>query len=250
MNISAPYALHKPFFYLGLTCLFLSACAPRHKQFPLAMNTSFSESALNLEDGAWRACRFKIAWPEHLGADGAVDLLLAHSVVQPVLQNQVHHVPWWRFHRRAARDDSGHQFSFLFYTTPGISKKLMSRIQESPVLQELLASKIIERATCDDPKTLRSSRIEAMSDTHWSPALQKHWPAYIMGVSTLWLGLIDDAMTGSPELKDIFIRLEQYRKASAIVTEIWRKEGQHAFFHHLSAVFGYEPLMIQKEIQF
>lgn len=224
----------------------LSACASKPVQTRPLISASFPD----LENGAWRACRFKITWPAHLGADGAVDLMLAHAVVRPVLKEQVTALALWRFHRRAARDATGHQFSFMFYADADVSAKIARDIQANPILKEALSTKILERAWCDDPNTPRPAKVEAMSDPSWSPALQKNWPAYIMGVSALWLGLIDDAMTDAPVPKNISSRLEQYRKADAAVTALWRKEGQHAFFHHLSAVFGYAPLLIQKEIQF
>ena len=44
--------------------------------------------------------------------------------------------------------------------------------------------------------------------------------------------------------------LEQYRKVDEKITEKWRNEGQHALLHHLSAVFGYEPMLIKKELVF
>jgi hypothetical protein len=34
------------------------------------------------------------------------------------------------------------------------------------------------------------------------------------------------------------------------VDRIWEEEAQHALLHHLNAVFGYRPLMIQKRMRF
>ena len=91
----------------------------------------------------------------------------------------------------------------------------------------------------------------SVSSHHWSPALQRNWPSYIMGVSTLWLGLIDDFIADvSTGDDDVFALLEEYREVDSRITTVWRDEGQHAFLHHLSAVFGYEPLLIRKEIRF
>jgi len=72
-----------------------------------------------------------------------------------------------------------------------------------------------------------------------------------MGVSSLWLGLIEDSFQGSPEdFADTRELLEKYREIDALVAETWRKEGQHALLHHLNAVFGYKPLIINKELSF
>ena len=51
-------------------------------------------------------------------------------------------------------------------------------------------------------------------------------------------------------LEDFDKKLEQTYKAEKTINAMWYKEGQHAFFHHLSAVFGYEPLLIRKAVRF
>ena len=33
-----------------------------------------------------------------------------------------------------------------------------------------------------------------------------------------------------------------YKKVEESVTEAWKREGRHAYLHHLNAIFGYEPL--------
>jgi hypothetical protein len=180
-----------------------------------------------------------------------VDLLLAHAVVGPVLKEHTKELPWWRFHRRAAQDETGHQFSFLFYSNSGAAAAVMQDIRQSSVLQQALANRIVEKVAFDDPSNPCHPEIEAMSDPHWTPELQRNWPSYIMGVSSLWLGLIDDIMEHAPPHNDHFSELlERYRQAKDAVTNLWYQEGQHAFLHHLSAIFGYEPLMIRKRISF
>jgi hypothetical protein len=192
-----------------------------------------------------------MSWPLDTNADGAVDLLLAHAVVGPVLQEHAKKIYWWRFHRRAMRDKIGHQFSFLFYTEPSVASEVMEEIKKSEVLQQALKEKIVEKIIFSDPNKTVRQKIEDMSDPHWSPTLQRNWPSFIMGVSALWFGLIDDQMANvtKEDLNESGI-LGPYRQADTAITSMWRKEGQHAFLHHLSAIFGYEPLMIRKEITF
>jgi hypothetical protein len=232
--------------------IFLSACAPRQPHFPPAMSTTFPQDVLESGiEASWWACRFKISWPPGAEVDWAVDLMLAHAVVGPVLREHTKELSWWRFHRRAARDETGHQFSFLFYSNSSVSAAFMEDLRQSNVLQQALAEKIVEKIAFDDPNKPRYPQIEAMSDPHWTPELQRNWPSYIMGVSSLWLGLIDDIVEDIPVHDDNFPKLlEQYRRAKDAVTTMWHKEGQHAFLHHLSAIFGYEPLLIKKEIRF
>jgi hypothetical protein len=238
--------------FIGISTLMLNSCAHKPTHFPPAMVTTFPLGAsASGGEKSWWTCRFKISWPPDAGADGAVDLLLAHAVIGPVLHEYSKDLSWWRFHRRAVRDETGHQFSFLFYSTSRVSFQIMKAMRESKILRRALDAGIVEEVTFDDPTKPTHPQIEATSDYRWSPALQRNWPSYIMGVSALWLGLIDDFMADVPRHNDdVSALLEQYRQANSKVTALWRNEGQHAFLHHLSAVFGYEPLLIKSEIRF
>jgi len=205
------------------------------------------------ENAFWWAYRFKIFWPpgEDEDPDLAADLFLAHAVVQPVLREYESRIIYWRFHRRANRDDAGHQFSFLFYSDPETAAEVFRKIGANKQLSEAQAANIVESAIVDDPARPSRPRIEDTSDAHWSPVLQRTWPSFIMGVSYLWLGLIDEAVAEVPgDSDEIRSLLERYRKADARVTSIWHKEGQHAFLHHLNAIFGYKPMLIKKEMSF
>ena len=250
--IKKPVGVSLTSLFLAISIMMVNACAPKLTHLPPAMVTTFPLGASGSGgEKSWWICRFKISWPRNAEPDGAVDLLLAHAVVGPVLREHSKDLSWWRFHRRAVRDEAGHQFSFLFYSTSTVSFQIMEAMRESKILRRALDAGIVEKAFFDDPTKPTRPQIEATSDDRWSLALQRNWPSYIMGVSSLWLGLIDDFMTGiAAHDDDISALLEQYRQVDSEVTALWRNEGQHAFLHHLSAVFGYEPLLITKEIRF
>ena len=212
---------------------------------------NFPHEMKAIEDAFWWKCRFKIAWPEGERPKGAVDLLLAHAVVAPVLSQYGDNIPYWRFHRRAARDAAGHQFSFLFYGTPRTASSVFDAVETSGVLHRAVTAGIVEKVILDDPATPERSGIGDTSDPNWSPEIQRRWPAFIMGVSSFWLGLIIEVQPQSPEsTDDIRQLLSAYRQADAVITKKWRNEGQHALLHHLNAVFGYEPMLIRKALSF
>jgi hypothetical protein len=250
--IKKPVGVLVASLFIGISTLILNSCALKSTHLPPAMVTTFPLGASGSGgEKSWWICRFKISWPRNAEADGAVDLLLAHAVVGPVLREHSKEISWWRFHRRAVRDKTGHQFSFLFYSTSSVSFRIMEALRESKILHRAVEAGIVEKVIFDDPTKPTRPQIEATSDDHWSPALQRNWPSYIMGVSALWLGLIDDFMADVPAHNDdVSALLERYRQVDSKVTSLWRNEGQHAFLHHLSAVFGYEPLLIKKEIRF
>ncbi len=204
-----------------------------------------------LDDAYWWRCKFKNTWADNDRPDLVIDLLLAHAVVAPVLVEHINDIPYWRFHRRANRDLAGHQFSLLFYSRPEIAVSVFSEIDKSDTLKRAIAANLVEKVTMDEPLHPQFPDIEDTSDHHWSLNLQQNWPSFIMGVSSLWLGLIEDSMQNSPkDYKNTHLLLEQYREVDTKITNIWRKEGQHALLHHLNAVFGYEPLRIRKELSF
>jgi hypothetical protein len=233
--------------YILIMVILLSACAPQKNQLPPPTVTTIPiETSDHIGDMSWWACRFKISWDSDVPVDWAVDLLLAHAVVKPVLKEHAKNLFRWRFHRRAVRDKVGHQFSFLFYADSGVASKVMEEIKQSDILQKALEEKVVEKTIFSDPAKPVHPQIEAMSDPHWSLTLQRNWPSYIMGVCALWLGLIDDQMANvTTQNLNVSGLLESYRQADTAITSMWRKEGQHAFLHHLNAIFGYEPLLIR-----
>lgn len=244
---------------LALVCLaivpaFLAACTLSPAREPAPLGGVYTQAdAENHVRKSWWACRFFVHWPMNEAPDFAVDLLLAHSVVAPALKTQTHNIDWWRFHRRAARDAAGHRFRFLFYAEPQVAAEVFEAIVQNRVLQQALAAKLVDAVHCDDPATPRNRDPAALSDPNWSAVMQRNWPYFIMGVSSLWLAMIDDLageMVEPSEPMDLPVRMEAYRRTESELNALWRDEGQHALLHHLNAMFGYEPIRIRKNLRF
>ncbi len=198
------------------------------------------------EDKNWWSCKFKISWPQERKADFTVDLLLAHAVAAPALLAHRLDIDYWRFHRRASEDEAGHQFSLFFFAGAETAASVYAQVDENRILKEALEDGLVEKRIIDDIGSPHQSHIGDTSDESWSQDLQNNWPLFIMGVSALWLGLIDDSFAGAPaDYADVDELLGQYAQAEEKIDEIWRKEGDHAFFHHLNAIFGYNPLLMR-----
>ena len=225
-------------------CILLPACstiAPRAPN-PINMNSRVVDD----DSAAWRNCHFRIAWPEGAAPRWGVDLLVAHKILGPILSRQANEIYRWRFHRRSNRDEAGHQFSFVYYAGSAEAQTIISAIQQSQWRQRLLENEVLESAACETADNMSRQDIGDGSDENWSESMQRHWPAYIMGVSNLWLGLIDDAIVSlQPDEHDLDKTLQAYDEAGRIVSLIWRNESQHALLHHLNAVFGYEEMLIR-----
>ena len=102
----------------------------------------------------------------------------------------------------------------------------------------------------DDTDSISRPNIEDTSDRSWSSSIQKSWPYYIQGVSEMWLGLIEEVASetsGAKAPSNLKEELTLYEQVNASIEHIWQEEGQHAFLHHLNAIFGYEPIAIREK---
>lgn len=199
------------------------------------------------ENGWWYA-RFRMHWPEGAEPLWHLDLLAANRIVKPVLEDYSADIPLWRFHRRAARDAAGHQFSFIFFAAPETARKVYAALSRNSTLAQAQADGRILEIVCDDTAGVFRPEIGATSDPSWSAALRRSWPFYLMGASRMWLDLIagtDEGMPQDPPATSGFEGLEhRYAGINASITALWQNEGRHAFLHHLNALFGYEPILI------
>jgi hypothetical protein len=223
--------------------LIIAACASA----PLPPTEIFPSPAAPAADSGWWHARFRMDWPE--GAEPAwhLDLLAAHRIIKPVLEAHAQEILLWRFHRRAARDAAGHQFSFIFFASAETARKIYSEISQDGSLTPALSSARILEVVCDDPAAVSRPAISDTSDPSWSAPLRKAWPHYLMGASRMWLDLISEMADSGPKTQPPFTfgDLEhRYAVINAAITSLWQNEGRHAFLHHLNALFGYEPIVI------
>ena len=200
-------------------------------------------------DGWWSA-RFRIQWPQEEEPAWHIDLLIAHKIVATVLVQYKDHIRLWRFHRRAARDDAGHQFSFIFYASAETAYQAFEMLRSNALLTKMAYSGMIIEEVYDNPDRITKPRIKDTSDPAWPSSVQKSWPYFIMGVSQMWLNLITETIAEIPAVKtslSLDEYEELYREVNATITSLWENNGRHAFLHHLNALFGYEPLIFYEK---
>jgi len=225
----------------------LSACTLLPVNEPESASTQASTvvEAEAAQVGWWRV-GYHWQWAEGQEPLWHLDPLIAHQLIKSVLAQHGGDIKIWRFHRRAARDAAGHQFSFIFYCTNATAKKLYALLEDNEIVQGLKNQGIIERLSFLDINTNRRPEIGDTSDDVWAAVLQQTWPYFIMGVSQTWLGLIDKLAEQGEVVNDMSItdQVERYKSLNVKISEIWEQQGGHAFLHHLNAIFGYQELFV------
>jgi hypothetical protein len=196
---------------------------------------------------AWWSVDFTLNWVPDQEPDWYLDALLADQVCAPALVDLGPQIGLWRFHRRAADDGVGHRFSLLIYTDPLTAEALYARVRELSLLQWLESDGRLDAVSFSRMERPDVPPIAVSSDAAWPPEIQASWPWFIMGVSQTWLSLIRQVTAQQP-LDDPSpdALLDYYRSVNNQVNILWRVYGQHAYLHHLNALFGYQTLVIQE----
>ncbi len=197
------------------------------------------------EPPRWQRIRFYIQWNRSDPPQWHVDALLAHRVAAPLLDQERPSIALWRFHRRAARDATGHSPSLLTQAGAAANARMCRDIKADPLVIELRQAGVLDRVECEVFPAEQEGLAEATSDPRWSAPLQRAWPYFIMGTSESWLRLLDEharRLGGEEPVRTLPQILDFYRQVNDAVTDTWHREGHHAFLHHLNALFGYEPI--------
>lgn len=188
----------------------------------------------------WRYARFRLKRDPDGEVNSYLDGLIADRILEPLIVRYGDDLPLWRFHRRWPDDATGHQFSFIFFSRPVVADALIARLERDPWLQRLKSDGDLIEFRVDRLKPDRASDPAATSDTGWPPEVQREWPKFIMGASSMWLGLVRNE---AEKYADLDLH-ERYQAVEVALDELWYQRANHAFFHHLSALFGYKPVRV------
>jgi hypothetical protein len=198
----------------------------------------------------WWSARFRMYWPPEEEPFWHTDLLIAHKIVAPILLHFQDRIRLWRFHRRAARDGAGHQFSFIFYASAETAYQVFDTLRSNALLTEMAYAERVIEEVYDNTDRITKSRIKDTSDPNWPSLIQKSWPYYINGVSQMWLNLITETVADMPNIDaplSVGEYEELYKEVNATIISLWENNGRHAFLHHLNALFGYRPLIFYEK---
>lgn len=183
----------------------------------------------------WHVARFQFNSSRGTSPEWHLDLLVAHLVVAPLIES----IGMWRAHRRCGDDDTGHQFSFYFYTEPTHGASLISTIKSNQFVAQLRQTgKLTETEYCEGGQSL------SWGTEDWETTIKNAWPYFIQGVSKAWLELIRQEL-GNEQFSTIDdAALNRFEVAHARISQRWRQSGGHAMLHQLNAMFGYDPVLV------
>ncbi len=226
----------------------IAGCATTVKR--KAVETIEPPPAEIASSAGWWSARFRMYWPPEEEPFWHTDLLIAHKIVAPVFLQYKDRIYLWRFHRRAARDGAGHQFSFIFYASAQTAYQVFDTLRSNALLTEMAYTGRVIEEVYDNPDRITKPRIKDTSDPNWPSLIQKSWPYYIKGVSQMWLNLITETVADMPT-PDAPLSLDEYeelyKEVNATITSLWENNGRHAFLHHLNALFGYKPFVFYEK---
>ena len=233
---------------LLLASLLLAACTPALQVQPAAPFEP-AAAALDAEQAErfWWQMRIRLTWPDDATPDFSAHLLIAEQLYLPVISENQADMPLWRFHRRAGRGDAGNQFSLIFYADKATAARIDEEIASAPLTQWLLDNNMIDKVRFAQRSPEELGRLELTSDPEWPIEIQRSWPYFIMGASQTWLMLVQE-LSREHQLAgevDYPALLQHYQNVDSRLNAQWRQYGQHAYLHHLSAIFGYQPLQIR-----
>jgi hypothetical protein len=222
--------------------LLVMASACTAKRVPLKdVSLPAPEMAKNT-DKAWYAARFSLNWEAGEEPKWYLGTLLGGEVINPLLAQAAQQLTYWRVHRRAVRDQTGHVFSFIFYSSEASAADIYQQLQSNKLLVLLQHQQELLKVSYDPLTTDLHRVIADTSDPVWPAEVRASWPLFMMGASQMWLAQIEMIKQETPEEQGVALR---YKRIQEQVTELWQQQGQHALMHHLSALYAYQPVAIR-----
>lgn len=211
------------------------------KQITIAESTENSKPS---EKGWWEV-GFHRPYNDDEDVQWQYDAFIAYQILKPIIKSN-QELTLWRIHRRAASDNAGHRFAFIFYASQEVGAEIYQSVKEHPVVKALLSTSQVEHLSFYNISQELRSDIANTSDRNWPIELQKTWPYFIMGVSQTWLGLVEHYyeeldLGEETNLED---QLAAFKQVSDSIDLLWEQNGNHAFLHHLNALFAYKELYI------
>lgn len=195
----------------------------------------------------WYGFNFRITRPENEKPRTWIDIFIIDKIIREVICKKKVDIQLWRIHRRWKNDGSGHEFTLDCFTKEQTANSIEKLIRESEPFKILQENSLL----ADDlNKVPNGKNVHDIADDEstrgWPLELKKAWPYYINGCCRMLLYLIEYLSKDKQIDGKNISKIENcYTKINNELTSIWQNNGSHAFFHHINAIFGYEPVILK-----
>jgi len=195
----------------------------------------------------WYGFSLRMIWPKNQEPKTWIDIFITDTIIRDVISEKQSVIELWRIHRRWARDMKGHELTLDCFTEEKNANSIKKLIRESRPLKFLQENNLLaeELETATGGERIRDIA-DDRSTRNWPEELKDSWPYYISGCSEMFLCLIDSLKGGAKtdiDGKDVSEIESYYTEINNRLMNIWQGHGSHAFFHHINAIFGYQPLI-------
>ncbi len=152
----------------------------------------------------------------------------------------------WRFHRRFAKDQTGHRFTFYMHTFEDMIQALYEEIQKDPLV-EFLTKNGYGKIKTDylSENYHRAWDTGSLSDPSWHPVVRNNWPWLATGFSRMWLEMIlvcmDRLRIEIPKKlnrTNVENLIQACSMINGMIVGIYQTQGQHFVTHHTDVLFG------------
>lgn len=220
----------------------LTACTKIVSPLSVVRQRAIQVEASQQKGMGWYAVRVKIHWEEDQQPNWYLGTLIAGEVIDPLLRQHPQAVIYWRLHRRAVRDRSGHTFSFIFYGSHANAVKIYQAVEENGILASLLEQKYLDKVSYDPLQTQLATQVAETSDPDWPDEMRNSWPYFMMGASQMWL---DQVRSFKQEISGETEQVRAYKQIQKRITKLWQEQAEHALMHHLNGLYAYQPVLVR-----
>lgn len=171
----------------------------------------------------------------NIKGDKAIDYMVIDTTIRKLINKLGKNTNWtfYRFSENKIEDKiSSHGIQFK------IENITISRVKKI-IEKDSIIIKLMENAYIQEINYYEKVSI---SDPIWPLTMRKNWPFFANGFCKMLLGLIGYYVQ-EYEInlyENIGTIIDKYKMVDKSISILYNNWSSHAFFHHISAVFGYE----------
>lgn len=205
------------------------------------------QSKPNNASSGWWEVRFIVAHSQEQIPNWHIDALIAHETLKPILIKTRDSILFWRIHRVYHSEEGGHQFNLKFFCDKNIAGDIYEAIKRDKTIKALINTDRVIKITYTSRRKINAN-ISGTSDQNWDSSIQESWPHYAMGLSEMWLQLIELIKPHAQQeesAEGISSLIGKYEAIHNHLLGLWQNNGGHAVMHMSHSIMGWVPVHVQ-----